>query len=69
MDDRDWGWTLQMQIRATRAGCAVREIDIPHAPRERGRSKISGSLRMSVKVGGKMFYTLLRERLRRAPRR
>lgn len=68
MDDRNWGWTLQMQIRATRARCVIREIDIPHAPREKGRSKISGSLKMSVKVGGKMFYTLLRERFRKRPR-
>lgn len=68
MDDGDWGWTLQMQIRAVRAGCMVREIDVPHAPREKGRSKISGSLKMSVRVGGKMFYTLMRERLRSRPR-
>lgn len=68
MDDRDWGWTLQMQIRAVRAGCIVREIDVPHAPRQQGRSKISGSLVMSLRVGGKMLFTLTRERLRRLPR-
>ncbi len=64
MDDRDWGWTLQMQVRAVRHGLAVTEVDAPHLPRSGGRSKISGRLGMSLRVGAKMFYTLARERLR-----
>ncbi|NIR78524.1 MAG: glycosyltransferase family 2 protein [Gemmatimonadetes bacterium] len=67
MDDRNWGWTLQMQIRAHRKGLRVREIAVPHRPRSAGRSKISGSLGASVRVGAKMFYTLLRERFRGVP--
>jgi len=66
MDDRDWGWTLQMQIRAVRAGGRIVEVDVPHHPRTRGRSKISGSLSTSVRVGLRMLYTLARERLRGA---
>lgn len=64
MDDRDWGWTLQMQLRAVRHGLAIMEVDAPHRARSGGRSKISGRLGMSVRVGAKMFYTLARERLR-----
>ena len=64
MDDRNWGWTLQMQIRAARAALRMREIDVTHRRRTEGRSKISGSLVMSLRVGAKMFYTLARERLR-----
>lgn len=64
MDDRDWGWTLQMQLRAVRHGLAIIEVDAPHLARSGGRSKISGRLRMSLRVGAKMFYTLARERLR-----
>ncbi|HSR43103.1 MAG TPA: glycosyltransferase family 2 protein [Longimicrobiales bacterium] len=63
MDDRNWGWTLQMQIRAHREGLRVLEITVPHRPRPAGRSKISGSPGASLRVGAKMFYTLLRERL------
>ena len=66
MDDRDWGWTLQMQLRAVRYGLEIVEVHAPHLPRNSGRSKISGRLGMSVRVGAKMFYTLARERLRRA---
>ena len=64
MDDRDWGWTLQMQIRAVRAGLEIREVEVDHRRRTEGVSKISGSLLMSLRVGAKMFWTLGRERLR-----
>lgn len=64
MDDRNWGWTLQMQIRAARRDLRIAEVPVPHGEREAGRSKISGSLGTSVRVGVKMFYTLVRERFR-----
>jgi hypothetical protein len=63
MDDRTWGWTLQMQIRAGVRGLRSREIPLPHRRRVRGRSKISGSLLMSLRVGLRMFATLARERV------
>ncbi|MCY4399097.1 MAG: glycosyltransferase family 2 protein [Gemmatimonadetes bacterium] len=64
MDDRNWGWTLQMQLRAVRQDLVIVEVHAPHLPRTRGRSKISGRPGMSVRVGAKMFYTLGREWLR-----
>ena len=67
MDDRDWGWTLQMQVRAELRGLRVLEVEVPHRPRARGRSKITGSLTTSLRVGGKMLWTLARERVRGAP--
>lgn len=67
MDDRSWGWTLQMQLRAHRASYRVVQIPVERRPRAGGESKISGSLRMSVRVGIRMFWTLARERMRRPP--
>lgn len=64
MDDRNWGWTLQMQIRAARRGLRIVEVEVAHRRRVEGVSKISGSLSMSLRVGAKMFWTLARERLR-----
>jgi glycosyltransferase involved in cell wall biosynthesis len=61
MDDRNWGWTLQMQIRAARRGLRIVETGVTHGRRTEGVSKISGSLTMSLRVGAKMFYTLGRE--------
>lgn len=63
MDDRDWGWTLQMQIRAAELGLRVLEVPVAHRRRAIGRSKISGSVTGSARAGAKMLYTLARERL------
>jgi glycosyltransferase involved in cell wall biosynthesis len=67
MDDPTWGWTLQMQIRAHHAGLRVHEIPVRRGIRQGGTSKISGSLRMSIRVGGRMFWTLIRELWKRPP--
>lgn len=64
MDDANWGWTLQMQLRARRAGLRIREVAVPHRGRAAGRSKVSGSLVGSARAGAKMLYTIVRERLR-----
>ncbi len=66
MDDRNWGWTLQMQIRAVRQGLRIEEVPLPYRRRTAGRSKVSGSVSGSVRAGLKMVYTLLRERARSA---
>jgi hypothetical protein len=62
MDDRDWGWTLQMQLRAHHVGIRVREVEVPHRRRAAGRSKVSGSLTGSFRAGKKMLLTLFAER-------
>ena len=63
MDDRNWGWTLQMQVRAARLGLRIKEVPVGHRTRAGGRSKVSGSIKGSVLAGGKMLFTLVRERL------
>lgn len=50
MDDRDFGWTVQMQIRAARAGLRCHEIPSRYRNRRAGRSKVSGSVRGSVRA-------------------
>lgn len=64
MDDRNWGWTLQMQLRAHHLGMAVVEVPVSHHPRAAGKSKVSGTLTGSVAAGGKMLLTLVTERRR-----
>jgi len=44
MSDPDWGWTVEMQIKAARAGLRYREVTVP-CFRRIGRSKISGTVR------------------------
>lgn len=64
MDDRNWGWTLQMQLRAVQGHLRITEVDLPYRKRVSGRSKVSGSLVGSVGAGSKMIFTLVREWLR-----
>jgi glycosyltransferase involved in cell wall biosynthesis len=62
MDDRNWGWTLQMQLRAHHLRVPTLYVEVPHRERSAGRSKVSGSVSGSVRAGGKMLYTLWSER-------
>ena len=45
MQDRAYGWTIEMQIRAVELGLRIREIAVPHRKRKYGRSKITGTVR------------------------
>lgn len=60
MDDQNFGWTVQMQIRAVTAGLRIMEIPVDYR-RRIGRSKISGTLRGVVAASAKIFYTIARE--------
>jgi glycosyltransferase involved in cell wall biosynthesis len=62
MQDRDYGWTAEMQARAARAG--VRALEVPVSCHRRiGRSKISGTVRGTVLAGYKILSTIVRLRL------
>ncbi len=57
MDDRNYGWTVQMQARAARFG--LRQLEVPTPYRNRiGKSKISGTLRGVWGAGTKILYTI-----------
>lgn len=64
MDDRDWGWTLQMQLRARVRGQRIVEIPVRQRERRGGASKISGTVSGSVRAGSKLLFTVVRERWR-----
>ncbi|MBM3497966.1 MAG: glycosyltransferase family 2 protein [Armatimonadetes bacterium] len=59
MVDPDFGWTIEMQIKAVRAGLRVVEVPVRYRPRI-GRSKISGTLRGTLLAGYKIITTILR---------
>lgn len=61
LDDPDFGWNVQMQVRALREGYRVLEIPIAFEPRRTGRSKISGSPLASARAGAGMLSTLWAE--------
>lgn len=50
MQDRAYGWTVEMQIRAARQGLKAKEVPVRYRPRI-GVSKISGTIRGSLRAG------------------
>lgn len=61
LDDPDYGWYVQMQVRALRAGLRVVGRPVRFERRTVGRSKVSGSVRASVLAGWVMIRTLIVE--------
>jgi glycosyltransferase involved in cell wall biosynthesis len=64
LDDRNYGWYVQMQVRALRAGCRVTGTPVDFARRSVGESKVSGKPIASVRAGWVMLRTLAIEILR-----
>jgi glycosyltransferase involved in cell wall biosynthesis len=60
MREMTYGWNLEMQMRAPRAGLRVLELPVAHRRRAGGESKVSGSLRGTLKAGTRIIATLLR---------
>ena len=62
IQDRRFGYPLELMVRAACAGWTVREIDIVYRPRAAGtRSKVSGSLRGTSQVA-RDFMTVLSDK-------
>ena len=59
MRDRNYGWTVEMQVKAARQGMRVVEVPVDYRPRI-GRSKVSGTVRGTVGAGTKIIATILR---------
>lgn len=64
MRDRNYGWTVEMQVRALRAGLRIIEVPVSYRPRLAGENKVSGHWWVSVKAGLKMLWVLLALRFR-----
>jgi glycosyltransferase involved in cell wall biosynthesis len=66
MRDKNFGWTVEMQIKAARAGLRVREVPVDYRPRV-GRSKVSGTVWGTIRAGTKILGTILRHAWTRLP--
>jgi glycosyltransferase involved in cell wall biosynthesis len=67
MQDRAFGWTVEMQVRAVELGLRICELPVAYAPRQGGQSKISGTLIGSFKAGRFILGTLAQLYGRRLP--
>lgn len=59
MQDRGFGWTVEMQVRALQLGGRVIEVPVRYR-RRRGRSKISGTVRGVVSAGWGILSTIFK---------
>jgi len=64
MQDRNFGWTVEMQVKAAETG--LKSLELPVRYRKRiGVSKVSGTLRGSVLAGYKILAIIARRALMR----
>jgi len=57
MVDQNFGWTVEMQIKAVRMGLRYREVPVSYR-RRIGASKISGTVSGTIKAGSKILYLI-----------
>jgi len=59
MQDRTWGWTIEMQIKAVKARLRILEVPVSYRKRI-GQAKITGTFWGAIKAGIKIFYTIFK---------
>jgi hypothetical protein len=58
LQDRDFGWNVEMQAKAALLRLRVTEAPVKYYRRRLGRSKISGTISGSVRAGAKILWTV-----------
>lgn len=59
MQDTNFGWTVEMQLKALRAGMRVVEVPVKYR-RRIGTSKISGTVGGSIRAGAKILWAVMK---------
>jgi hypothetical protein len=59
MQNRNYGWTVEMQLKAAELGLRIQEVPVRYRKRI-GKSKISGTVRGSLRAGVVILQTILR---------
>ena len=63
MADPDFGWTIEMQVKAAQRGLRSIEAPVRCRVRQAGQSKVSGTVLGSVRAGHRILGTVLGARL------
>ncbi|MBL4655419.1 MAG: glycosyltransferase family 2 protein [Bacteroidia bacterium] len=59
MQDRTFGWTVEMQVKALKHGMECREVPVSYRKRI-GVSKITGTIEGTIKAGYKIIWTIFK---------
>jgi glycosyltransferase involved in cell wall biosynthesis len=68
MQDTNFGWTVEMQVRAAQVGLRVEERAVSYR-RRIGVSKITGTLSGTLRAGSKILYTIAKLLIKYGPGR
>ena len=60
MREETYGWNLEMQMRAARAGLRILELPVAHRRRAGGQSKVSGNLRGTLRASWRILAAFVR---------
>jgi glycosyltransferase involved in cell wall biosynthesis len=60
MRELGYGWNIEMQMRAARAGLRILEIPVDYRRRSGGASKVAGSLLGTLRAGARIAATFVR---------
>lgn len=66
MQEQTYGWNLEMQMRAARAGLRILELPVHHRRRAGGASKVAGSPKGSIRASWHIAATMTRVALQSA---
>jgi glycosyltransferase involved in cell wall biosynthesis len=53
-----YGWNIEMQMKAARAGLRILELPVPYRCRAGGQSKVAGTLAGSMRAGWRIVLTI-----------
>lgn len=59
MVDRNYGWTVEMQIKAVKKNLKILEVPVNYRKRI-GKSKVSGTIKGTILAGIKIIYTIFK---------
>ena len=59
MKDKNYGWTVEMQIKAAKKKLKFTEVPVSYRKRI-GKSKVSGTLKGTIMAGYKIIWTLIK---------
>ena len=60
MVDKDYGWTVEMQVKVAKYGLRFEEVNVSNYSRIGGQSKVSGTIKGVFFAGTKIISTILR---------
>ena len=66
MSEPSFGWNLEMQMRAARAGFRIVELPVRYRCRAGGASKVAGNLRGSIRASVRIVAAFARVAAMRA---